>query len=163
MSFIERAKRAAAEAAEQTRQAVTETAAKADTVIHDPATSAKARLALGRAKRGVATVIDRIDPGVLADVIIKATALQERANEALKAKGSPYRINEIGIGAAIPPSVTFTIARIEIYGEGAAKPVDSVDLVRTSAVDSGTIQALDGTTLDEAGLVDEAEAEGASG
>jgi hypothetical protein len=163
MSFIERAKRAAAEAAEQTRQAVTETAARADTVIHDPATSAKARLALGRAKRGVATVIDRIDPGVLADVIIKATALQERANEALRAKGSPYRINEIGIGAAIPPSVTFTIARIEIYGEGAMQPIDSVELVKTAAVDSGTIQALDGTTLDEAGLVDEAEAEGASG
>ena len=87
MSFIERAKRAAAEAAEQTRQAVTETASRADTVIHDPATSAKARLAIGRAKRGVATVIDRIDPGVLADVIIKATALQERANEALRSKG----------------------------------------------------------------------------
>jgi hypothetical protein len=158
MSFIERAKRVAAEAAEQTIHAVGETAARADTVIHDPATSAKARLALGRARRGVATVIDRIDPGVLADVIIKATALQERANEALRAKGSPYRINEIAIGAAIPPSVTFAIARIEMVGEGQMKPVDSVDLVGTDAVDTSAIRALDGTTLDEAGLADEAEA-----
>ena len=146
MSFIERAKRAAAEAAEQTRQAVTETAARADTVIHDPATSAKARL------------------GVLADVIIKATALQERANEALRAKGSPYRINEIGIGAAIPPSVTFTIGRIEVFGEGSIKPIESVELVKTAVVDGGTIRALDGTALDEAGLADDiAEVEPAEG
>lgn len=158
MSFIERAKRAAAEAAEQTRQAVTETASRADTALHDPNTSARARQALGRAKRGVATVIDRIDPGVLADVVIKATALQERANEALRTKGSPYRISEIGIGAAIPPSVTFTIARIEVY-EGADQTVDSVELVGTAAVDGGTIRALDGTALDEAGLADEVESE----
>jgi hypothetical protein len=154
MSFMEKAR----QAAEQARLKATEQANRAQEAIHDPATSARARQALGRAKRGVATVIDRIDPGVLADVVIKATALQERANEALRTKGSPYRISEIGIGAAIPPSVTFTIARIEVY-EGAGQVVDSVELVKTAVVDSATIQALDGTTLDEAGLVDDVESE----
>lgn len=119
--------------------------------LHDPNTTARAKHVLGRAKRGVATVIDRIDPGVLADIVIKATALQERANEALRAKGSPYRINEIGIGAAIPPSVTFTIARIEVTGEAGGAAIDSVELVRTEGT---TIRALDGTELDEAGVAE---------
>ena len=138
MSFLDRAKHAAAQAAEgaraaaeQTRQTVTESAGKASATMSDPATAEKARQALSRAKRGVATAIDRIDPGVLADIIIKATALQERANIALKEKGSPYRISEVVIGAAIPPSISFSIARTQdpeadIVPEGA---VASVDLV----------------------------------
>jgi hypothetical protein len=162
MSFLERAKQAASQAAEgakaaaeQARQTVTESADKASAVMNDPATAEKARQALSRAKRGVATAIDRIDPGVLADVIIKATALQERANAALKAKGSPYRISEVGIGAAIPPSITFAIARsddpaVDVVPEGA---VSSTTLVaEVAASGAGTVQALDGTTLDEAAL-----------
>lgn len=162
MSFLDRAKQAAAQAAEQaraaadqTRQSVSEGAHRASTAISDPATADKARQALTRAKHGISTAIDRIDPHVLADVIIKATALQERANAALKAKGSPYRISEVAIGAAIPPSITFSIARsddpkIDLVPDGA---VASTDLVAgATAAGPGVVQALDGSTLDEASL-----------
>ena len=165
MSFLDRAKQAASQAAEQakaaaaqTRHTVSESAGKASAAMSDPATAEKARQALTRAKRGIATAIDRIDPGVLADVIIKATALQERANAALKAKGSPYRISEIAIGAAIPPSVTFSIARTDdpaadVVPEGA---VASTELLAAAASTGQTsVQALDGTTLDEAVLAED--------
>ena len=163
MSFLDRAKQAASQAAdqakaaaEQARHSVTEGADKASAVMNDPATAEKARQAFSRAKRGVATAIDRIDPGVLADVIIKATALQEKANTALKAKGSPYRISEVGIGAAIPPSITFAIARtddpsVDIVPEGAIASTTLVAEVAPTA--GGTVQALDGSTLDEVVLV----------
>jgi hypothetical protein len=162
MSFLDRAKQAAAQAAEgaraaaeQTRHTVSEGAGRASAAMSDPATAEKARQALARAKRGIATAIDRIDPGVLAEVIIKATALQERANAALKAKGSPYRISEVAIGAAIPPSVTFAIARTadpeaDIVPQGAVASTQL--LAGVTATGSGTVQALDGTTLDESSL-----------
>ena len=150
MSFLDRAK----QAAEQARAAVAEGTTKASAVMSDPATAEKARQALSRAKKGISTAIDRIDPGVLADVIIKATALQERANAALKAKGSPYRISEVAIGAAIPPSITFAIARsddpaADVVPEGA---VASTQLLAEVASAGATVQALDGTTLDEGTL-----------
>jgi hypothetical protein len=148
MSFLDRAKQAAQQAAEQAR-AATDSARQ---TMADPATAEKARQALTRAKKGIATAIDRIDPGVLADVIIKATALQERANAALKAKGSPYRISEVASGAAIPPSVTFSIARsddpgADVVPEGA---VASTQLLAEVASAGATVQALDGTMLDDA-------------
>ena len=68
---------------------------------------------MGAARRGVSTVVERIDPGVLADLIIKATALQEMTNASLREKRSPYRISEVGITASIPPGVTFAISRID--------------------------------------------------
>jgi len=162
MSFLDRAKQAAQQAAEQAKAAaeqarhtVSEGADKASAVMSDPATAEKARQALTRAKKGISTAIDRIDPGVLADVIIKATALQERANAALKAKGSPYRISEVAIGAAIPPSVTFAISRVDdpdvdVVPEGS---VASTELLADVASTGETVQALDGTMLDEAALV----------
>ena len=162
MSFLDRAKQAAQQAAEQAkvkaeqaRQTVSEGADKASAVMGDPATAEKARQALTRAKKGISTAIDRIDPGVLADVIIKATALQERANAALKAKGSPYRISEVAIGAAIPPSVSFAIARtddpeVDIVPEGS---VASTALLADVASTGEAVQALDGTLVDEAALV----------
>jgi hypothetical protein len=166
MSFLDRAKQAASQAADQARQAaeqarqtVTESADKASAVMNDPATAEKARQAFSKAKRGVATAIDRIDPGVLADVIIKATALQERANAALKAKGSPYRISEVAIGAAIPPSVTFAIARSDDPADDLV-PVGAIAsttlVAEVAATGAGTVQALDGSTLDEAALTTDA-------
>ena len=156
MSFLDRAKHAAAQAAEQAkqaaesaRQAASDGSEKAQAMLHDPANAEKARQAMSRAKRGLSTAIDRIDPAVLADVIIKATALQERANSALKAKGSPYRISEVAIGAAIPPSITFAIARVA----DPERAVASTDLVAGIAIRGGDqVQALDGTTLDESAL-----------
>jgi hypothetical protein len=60
------------------------------------------------------------DPGLLADVVIKATSLQEKANPRLREKSSPYRINEITITAGIPPDVAFTIGRIEVEEEASS-------------------------------------------
>ena len=71
-----------------------------------------------RPARRVSTVVERIDPSVLADLIIKATALQEMTNSSLREKQSPYRISEIGITASIPPGVTFSIGRLD---DGAAE------------------------------------------
>lgn len=94
MSFIKRAQ----EAAEAARARVEDVASAATRTANDPATTDRinrglagagqgARDAVGMAKRGVNTVIERIDPGVLADLVIKATALQEMTNRALRTKG----------------------------------------------------------------------------
>ena len=79
--------------------------------------------------------------------MIKATSLQERANASLKDRGSVYRISEIGIGAAIPPSVTFTIARVDDAESHGLK--DSSTLLAADAVAIGdeTIVSLDGTAV----------------
>ena len=68
--------------------------------------------AASKAKSGLVTAIEKIDPAILADIIIKSTAIQETANRALKAKGSVYRIGEVTITATIPPQIGFTISRI---------------------------------------------------
>ena len=68
---------------------------------------------MGAARRGVSTVVERIDPGVLADLIIKSTALQEMTNTSLREKQSPYRIAEVNITASIPPGITFSISRMD--------------------------------------------------
>lgn len=159
MSFLDRARQAAGQAAEQAklaaesaRHAATEGTDKAQAMLHDPATAERARQAMSRAKRGVATAIDRIDPAILADVIIKATALQEKANHALKAKGSPYRISEVSIGAAIPPSITFAIARTDDPDADIvpAGSVSSVHLAaQTADAAAGTVRALDGSAVDD--------------
>src|SRR5207247_1780931 len=107
MSFLERAKQVAEQAAkvgaEVGREAAkvgAEVGQKAATTIRDPATKARAQSAVNKAKRGFTTALERIDPRILADVVVKATSLQERANASLKERGSLYRISEIGIGAA---------------------------------------------------------------
>ena len=57
--------------------------------MFDPATQAQARVQMaqaglearqvaGKARRGITTIVEKIDPALLADVVIKATALQER-------------------------------------------------------------------------------------
>ena len=121
MSFIQRAREAAEAAAESARAKATEAAGIASRTASDPATQEKlgqqARAAMGAARRGVSTVVERIDPGVLADLVIKATALQEMTNTSLRAKKSPYRINEISIAASIPPGITFAIGRIDVEEE----------------------------------------------
>ena len=159
MSFLDRAKQAASQAAtaaakvsvEVGREAAKvgqEVGQKAAVTIRDPATKARAEAALKKAKHGFTTALERIDPRILADVVIKATSLQERANASLKARGSVYRISEIGIGAAIPPSVTFTIARVD--DAESLGLLDSSTLLKTEQVPTDTIVTLDGTELDEA-------------
>jgi hypothetical protein len=143
---------AAEAAAETARAKATEAAGVASRTAADPATQEKlgqqARAAMGAARRGVSTVIERIDPGVLADLIVKATALQEMTNSSLRTKGSPYRINEISIAASIPPGVTFAIGRIDIQEEPVTgDEVSSEELVDRLADTGEAVIALDGTTL----------------
>jgi hypothetical protein len=153
VSFIKRAQEAAAQAADVARARAQEAAAVANRTAADPATAEtlakSARDAVGMARRGVTTVIEKIDPSTLADLIIKATALQEMTNKALRKKGSPYRIAEISISASIPPAVSFAIGRIgdaeeEVLGDVVA----SSDLVDQASETRELVLALDGTTVD---------------
>jgi hypothetical protein len=150
MSFLERAK----QAAEQARQAAVETTERAQATMRDPATKEKAKKTLGMAKRGITTAVERIDPGVLADVVIKATTLQERANAALRAKGTPYRISEIAIGAAIPPSITFSIGRLDDPSDDPAAHVSATTAAAATGPVAETITTLDGTQLEASDLED---------
>jgi hypothetical protein len=133
----------------------------AATTIKDPATRARARSALKKAKRGFTTALERIDPKILADVVVKATSLQEKANASLQERGSVYRIGEIAIGASIPPSITFTIERVD----DPSKPglSDSQTLLARAeeeagaAGTAGAIVTLDGTAIDDAELDEAAE------
>lgn len=169
LSFMERARLAAGQAAstaakvgaEVGREAAkvgAEVGTKAATTIRDPANQAKARSALKKAKHGFATALERIDPRILADVVVKATSLQERANLSLRDRGSVYRISQIVIGASIPPSIQFTIQRVD--DAEAPGLVDSSTLLAQAAVtgEPGTIVTLDGTALDDA-AIEEAAAE----
>jgi hypothetical protein len=162
MGILDKARQAAEQAADATRQAAEQAAGATRTAasqLGDPATQEKARhtfdlagkqakVGLGHAKRGISTAIDRIDPNVLADMIIKATSLQERANSSLREKGSPYRVSEIGIAAAIPPQITFSIGRIDD-----PEPVPTGAMVASTALlddmppEAAEIVALDGSTV----------------
>jgi hypothetical protein len=164
VSFIKRAQDAAKGAAEhaqiaagQAKTAAGQAAAGASRTATDPATQERlgkgAREAMGMARRGISTVVERIDPGTLAEVIIKATALQEMTNASLRKKGSPYRISEISISASIPPGVTFAIGRIDDHEEVlTGREVSSAELVEQLPDDADAVIALDGTTLDRQGL-----------
>ena len=157
VSFIKRAQ----EAAEAAKLKVEEAAASAGRTAADPTTTERinkslsgagqgAREAVGMARRGVNTVIERIDPGTLAELIVKATALQEMTNQALRAKHSPYRISEISISASIPPGVTFAIGRIDdVDEELQGEVLESADLLETGGA-GDVVVALDGATIDAA-------------
>ena len=162
MSFLQRAKEAAEGAAEQARRVAGEAAEATGQVTSqvtrtaaDPATQEKlgkqAREAVGLARRGVTTVVERIDPGTLAEVIIKATALQEMTNTALRQKRSPYRISEVVISASIPPGVSFSIGRGEDIDEALSTgDVSSAELVEALGETGESVVSLDGTKFDEA-------------
>jgi hypothetical protein len=108
MSFFEKARQAADRAAEQARIAAAQA-------------GAQAKATTERVKRSMTH--ER-----LAELIVKATALQERTNDELRAKNSPYRIQEITVTASIPPNIGFTIARLadpELIG----KVVESVEIL----------------------------------
>ncbi|HUG29201.1 MAG TPA: hypothetical protein VMQ65_01610 [Candidatus Limnocylindria bacterium] len=172
MTFMERARQAAgtaAVAAAKVSVDVGSQAAKAGAdlggraaaataaTIKDPATKARARAALKKAKRGFTTALERIDPRILADVVVKATSLQEKANASLKDRGSAYRIGEITIGASIPPSIQFAIERVD---DPENVLLDSRTLLEKSAntsdqaapIEAETIVTLDGTAVAEADL-----------
>jgi hypothetical protein len=134
-------------AAGQLGKATSDAVGNAATAVADSSNQVHARDAaqrgLKKAKSGVASVIDRIDPGLLADIVIKATSLQERANYRLRAKGSPYRINEITITAGLPPDVAFTIGRIDVMEEAlsVAGPSTGAEQPKTDEVADDGLQA----------------------
>ena len=151
-------------AIEQAEKAATDAAAQAKAVsdkvgerVSDPATQAQARVQMaqagiearrvaGKARRGLTTIVEKIDPALLADVIIKATALQEKANIALRSKQSPYRINEVVISAAIPPQVSFSIVRVDdVTEEISGEVTESAELVEVGTGEEGAVLALDGS------------------
>lgn len=147
---MKRAREMAEAAADQAQQA----AGMATRTAADPATQEKlgqqARAAMGAARRGVSTIVERIDPGVLADLIIKATALQEMTNRSLRAKHSLYRISEVSITASIPPGVSFAIVRLDDANEVlTGLEVSSADLVEELPETAETVISLDGTTLSQ--------------
>ena len=162
MSFLQRAKEAAEGAAEQAKKVAGDAAEAAGQVTsqvtktaQDPATQEKlgkqAREAVGLARRGVTTVVERIDPGTLAEVIIKATALQEMTNASLRQKRSPYRISEVVISASIPPGVSFSIGRgDDLDDEIPTGDMSSEQLVEALDETGEAVVSLDGTKFDEA-------------
>jgi hypothetical protein len=151
MSFMEKAR----QAAEQARQAASQTIAQvtsdeSQAQIQKAAQSAGGGLrgAAGQARRGMVTLVEKIDPALLADIIIKATALQEHTNYALRDKRSAYRIGELTITATIPPQIGFAITRIsdeELEGLRSA-PVESTELVEATETADEEIVSLDGAT-----------------
>jgi hypothetical protein len=157
MSFLERAKSVAGQAAKvsvdvagQAAKVGAEVGGKAVATVRDPATQARAKSALKKAKRGFTTILERIDPRILADVVVKATSLQERANASLQERGSVYRIGQIQIGASIPPSIQFSIERVDDPDQ---KLLDSTALLAKSVKEGNTgtseaIVSLDGTAVD---------------
>jgi hypothetical protein len=179
VSFLERAKQVAGQAATTAAKVSVDVgtqaakagadlgsraAAATSATIKDPATKVRARAALKKAKRGFTTVLERIDPRILADVVVKATSLQEKANASLKERGSAYRIGEITIGASFPPSIQFAIQRIDDPSRGL---LDSTTLLEHAAATAASnpdaamadaIVGLDGTSIDQEAL-DELEEE----
>jgi hypothetical protein len=163
MSFLQKARDAAAQAAAQAAEQakvvgsqVGEQARVLGEKAQDPVAQARAKRqaaeAMHRARRSVNTMVERIDPGTLADLIIKSTALQEMTNRALKKKGSPYRIQEIVITASIPPGVSFAIGRVHDDEAGGEELVSSVELVEEAKLDEEAIVSLDGTEVSTAAL-----------
>lgn len=75
-----------------------------------------------RASAALNAFVEKINPGLLADLIIHATSAQEKANKALKDKGSQYRISEMYLTASIPPQIGFYIARMGDAEDGEAAP-----------------------------------------
>jgi hypothetical protein len=167
-SGLATAGRTAADASTRAADASAKAASAAVAKVQDPATQARVKGGVASAGRGVAsagrgarTLVERIDPGILAEVVIKATALQERANARLRAKGSIYRIGEIQVTASLPPGISFSIERIGDSGhEGADHDVTAGDSLRSStellaeehAAAADAIVSLD--THEQAGMVE---------
>ena len=147
MSFFDKAR----QAAEQTRLAATQGIAQATSPgakeqMQHSATEVSAQLrdAASRAGKGMVSAVSKIDPAILADIIIKATAIQEKANRSLKTKRSAYRIAEITITATIPPQIGFSIARIaDSEIEGDDQTVDSQELVETVPTGDEEVSSLE--------------------
>lgn len=132
--------RTAADASVKAADASAKAATAMATKVQDPATQARVKGGIQKAGRGARTMVERIDPGILAEVVIKATALQEKANARLRQKGSIYRIGELQVTASIPPGISFTILRVDdAAGEPAAGRRSSTEIL--AAEEAATVEA----------------------
>ena len=151
MSFLDKARQAAEQARQSASQSISSMAtpeAKAEMRQAASQMGGQMKGAADQAKRGLITALDRIDPGILADIVIKATAIQEVANRSLRQKGSIYRIGEITVTATIPPQIGFSISRL---GDEPDEPVQ--ELLSSSELASTVdpdVMSLDGEVLEEA-------------
>jgi hypothetical protein len=137
-SFFDKARQAAEEASRELAERARAEAPGAQSRAKELAGQAHtgAREVAGQARRQFVTAIERIDPAILADVVIKATALQEKANASLRTKSSAYRISEIVVTATIPPQISFGIHRLgDVEADSADGAVDSAELIESGAVD----------------------------
>lgn len=130
-SGLSTAGKSAADASSRAADASVKAAGAVAAKAQDPATQARVKGGVASVGRGARTVVERIDPGILADVIIKATALQEKANARLRRKGSVYRIGEIQVTASLPPGISFSIERISEVEE-AAEAAEAAALLHSS-------------------------------
>jgi hypothetical protein len=152
-SFFDKARQAAEEASRELSERAKAEAPGAKVRAREVAGQAQsgAKEMAGQARRQFVTAIERIDPAILADVVIKATALQEKANASLRGKSSAYRIAEIVVTATIPPQISFGIQRIhDLELEGPEEVIDSATLMATGAVDDAPDVVID---LDTSGAV----------
>jgi hypothetical protein len=148
VSFLEKARQAAEQARAAASQGIHDMSTpEAKAQMRDAAASTGSGLkeAAGAAGRGLVTVVEKIDPGVLADIIIKATALQEKANRSLRNKASAYRIGEVTITATIPPQIGFSIVRIGDPEEDESNQIQSSgDLVESVSTADEEVVSLSG-------------------
>jgi len=145
MSFLDKAR----QTAQQSLNQLTSGESKADMREAAGAMSSQLREAAGQARKGLVTVIEKVDPDTLADLIIKATAIQEKANGALHRKGSAYRIGDISITATIPPQIGFSITRLGDLDDEAGSSralLDSSQLEATLADADEAVLTLEGET-----------------
>ncbi len=170
MDLLQRAREKAAVVARDAADATSRAAGAVSAKAHDPATQERMRTGLasaGRQASGAAkvagrtarTIVERIDPGILADLIIKATAIQEATNADLRRKGSPYRISQVEVTAALPPGITFAIGRIDDAVERASgAELSSAELLEAgAAVDETPILSLDVEADERGGEADRAD------
>ncbi|MEP6681521.1 MAG: hypothetical protein ABJB65_08595 [Chloroflexota bacterium] len=147
MSFLEKARQAAEQARAAASQGIHDVSTpEAKAQIREAAanTGSGLRDVAGAAGRGLVTAVEKIDPGILADIIIKATALQEKANRSLRTKASAYRIGELTITATIPPQIGFSIVRIGDPEDEANEIQSSGDLVEGVATADEEVISLSG-------------------
>ena len=147
MSFLDKARQAAEQARAAAGQGIHDMStpeAKAQMREAAASTGTGLRDVAGAAGRGLVTAVEKIDPGILADIIIKATALQEKANRSLRAKASAYRIGELTITATIPPQIGFSIVRIGDPEDDANAIQASGDLVEGVATADEEVISLSG-------------------
>jgi hypothetical protein len=152
VSFLQRAREAAEAAAEGAQQAAEAARTKASEVgqrASDPATHERlgqqAREAVGQARKSMATVVEKIDPSTLAELIIKATALQEKTtSRATRSRRTRWR----DAASRRSPGVSFVISRIDEGEIVSGTAVTSAELIDAIPDFGEAVIALDGTTSD---------------